>query len=89
MTCIDHEFRRQAGFLKHFGRIIDREHVVVGVRAASENQMAVRVALGLKNCRMSLFGDRQKMMRMSSRLNGIDRNLNISIGPIFKTHRTR
>lgn len=47
------------------------------------------IALGFENRCMSAFRDRQEMVRMRCRLDGINGDLDIAVRTVFESDRTR
>ena len=62
--------------------------IIVGaIATAPQDDVAVVVTFGGNNCRYTLFGYREKMMRMPRGFNGIDGNLYVSVGGILEANR--
>ena len=88
MAGINHQPVRQAGATQQTPRIINGEHIVIGLFTPTQDDVAVGITPGFKNRGVSLFGDREKMVCPSGSANGINRHLHIAIGRVFKAHRT-
>ena len=89
VAAIDHQGRRQLGLHQvcagggHVGR------VVIGGFAATQDDMAVLVAIGLHNCHLAVFVHRQKVVPTRSGLNCIGSNFDVAIGAVLETNRRR
>ncbi|CSI58600.1 Uncharacterised protein [Vibrio cholerae] len=51
--------------------------------------MAIWVTCGFDNRRMTKLGNRQEVVRGTSRANRIRRDFNVAIGTVFETYRAR
>src|SRR5439155_3766759 len=55
--------------------------------AAAQNDMAVPIAFGDEDCRLSMLGVAEKVVRLACRQDGLDRDLHIARGSVFEAHR--
>lgn len=88
MAAIDHNSRRYAGFRHTLGRCIDVFCIVIGITTSSQNDMAILVACGGDDRRMTVLGYGEKMMRSLRGADGIDGNADVAVSAVFETYGT-
>ena len=87
MAAVHHQVAAHAGFLKLRHRVFNVFRAVIRLFTATQNRMAVRVAAGVDNRRMTGFGYRQEVVRMIGGADGIDGDFQVAVRTVFKTDR--
>ncbi len=89
MAEIDHDLRHQSRFDEAFFHLSNMLRAIVWRFTAAQNDMAVAVAAGIHNRRMTPFSDGEEAMRRAGGVDGVNGDFNRAISTIFKTDRTR
>lgn len=85
MAEIDHDLRRQSRFGEAFFHLSNMLRAIVWRFTAAQNDMAVAVAAGIHNRRMTPFSDGEEAMRRAGGVDGVNGDFNRAISTIFKT----
>ena len=89
VAAVHHQRGWQFGFDQILAGGFHALRVVVGCFAATQNDVAVRVALGLHDRDLAVFVHRQKVVTASGSLDRIGGNLDVAIGAVFKADGRR
>lgn len=76
MAEIDHDLRRQSRFDEAFFHLSNMLRAIVWRFTAAQNDMAVAVAAGIHNRRMTPFSDGEEAMRRAGGVNGVNNDVN-------------
>ena len=88
MAHVDHDACFDADSVEAFLGVCDAYGIEIGaVGAAAQNDMAVRVAGCLEDCRMTLFGDGEKNVWVALRLDGVYADLYGAVGAVLEADR--
>ncbi len=87
VAAIHHQPRLQARFFQRLFRQRHIDRVVVGVFAAAQDHMAIRVALGLQQRDLTLLVNAHKGVGGGGRLQGIDGSAQITVGAVLEADR--
>ena len=89
VAAVHHHGRAQAGFLQVVAGGIDVGLVVVGLLAATQDHVAVRVAFGVHDGDMAALVHRQEVVAARCRLDRVGSNLQVAVGTILEADRGR
>ena len=79
VTAIDHHLWADAGLLHLLTRLFHRGRIIVhSLPAAAQDDVTVAVTLGDEDCGLAVLGVTEKIVRLSSRQDRLNRNLHIA-----------
>ena len=89
VAAINHHSRWQLGSFQLLAGLRDAFGLVIGRFAATQNHMAIRVAIGLYDGHLPCLMDRQEVVRSRRGLDRIGRDFNITVRAVLEADRRR